>query len=301
MHDGARTPPRRARPVVRLPGSTSPARPPSRCSGRPRGGRRGRRHSTPTPPPSPVSGSTTGRLPGAGPLHGRRGPAAAHRPARAAAPPSARTGAGPPDAPRPATPPLVGRCSAPGTRRPRVLALHRLRRPRSADAARPRPVTSGSDGPDDLEALVAASVAVQAHDSAVGGSPTGRVPPRCSGRASSPRCRSDPGGRWVAERDGDVVGICEMEPPEVADWVTGAVTLGRVRRRRTSGRCTSTAGERGSGVGATWSGPRTPARSTAAGAGGPAPRSGQPALGAVLGAGRLPTAVTGWGGSATEP
>ena len=35
--------------------------------------------------------------------------------------------------------------------------------------------------------------------------------------------RERPGWTWVAEQDGAVVGVCQMEPPEDASWIAGEV------------------------------------------------------------------------------
>ena len=74
-------------------------------------------------------------------------------------------------------------------------------------------------------------------------------------------------GAWVAERDGIVVGVCEMEPPESAEWVTGSVTP------PPDGSTTAylgllhvSPGERGLGIGA-WLVRAAHARAAAAGAG----------------------------------
>ena len=102
-----------------------------------------------------------------------------------------------------------------------VLALHRLGRltpEQPAGEVRVRVAT-----PDDAEAIVAASVAVQAYDSEVGVLPERPRSAEVFGPDVESALKEHPGWCWVAERAGRVVGVCEMEPPEAAKWVTGTV------------------------------------------------------------------------------
>jgi ribosomal protein S18 acetylase RimI-like enzyme len=144
--------------------------------------------------------------------------------------------------------PLLKAGYAPAT----VLALHRLEAPPLfADDATDDGVVVRSAVPDDVEAVVAASVAVQAHDSAVGVLPDRPGAAEVFWPSVETALRERPDWCWVAERAGLVVGVCEMEPPEVAEWVTGAVSP------PPDGSTTAylallhvAAGERGKGVGA---------------------------------------------------
>lgn len=116
--------------------------------------------------------------------------------------------------------PLLKAGWAPAT----VLALHRLEPPPLfAEAGGEDGVEVRSATPDDIEAVVAASVAVQAHDSAVGVLPDRPGAAEVFWPSVESALQERPDWCWVAERAGLVVGVCEMEPPEVADWVTGAV------------------------------------------------------------------------------
>jgi len=115
------------------------------------------------------------------------------------------------------TRPLLRAGYAPTT----VLALHRLpATPREAvpDAVHVRLATL-----EDLEVLVAAAVAVQAFDGRVGVLPERPRAADVFRQETASALREHPGWAWVAEQDGAVVGVCEMEPPESAGWVTGWV------------------------------------------------------------------------------
>ena len=102
-----------------------------------------------------------------------------------------------------------------------VLALRRLGATavdEVASGVHVRPATR-----DDVDALVDASVAVQAFDSTVGVLPERPHAAEVFRPNVESALREHPGWCWVAERDGRVVGACEMEPPEAAGWVTGSV------------------------------------------------------------------------------
>ncbi len=130
-----------------------------------------------------------------------------------------------------------------------VLALHRLAaRPvaQDEDEVSVRPATSG-----DVEAIVAASVAVQSFDSAIGVLPERPRASEVFRPTVEAALRDHAGWAWVAERAGVVVGVCVMEPPETAGWVTESVNA------PADGSATAylamlhvTPGERGRGVGA---------------------------------------------------
>lgn len=103
-----------------------------------------------------------------------------------------------------------------------VLALHRLGAPTADEPATAATIREAT--PDDVEVLVAAGVAVQAHDSMVGALPDRPLAADVFRPETESALRDHPGWAWVAERDGAVVGVCEMEPPESATWVTGSVS-----------------------------------------------------------------------------
>lgn len=101
-----------------------------------------------------------------------------------------------------------------------VLAVHRLPRPELRSASQ------DSDGttvriaaPADLDAVVAAHVAVQAFDSYIGSLPHRADAEQVIRPLVEQSLHDQPGWTWVAEQDGAVVGVCQMEPPEQAGWV----------------------------------------------------------------------------------
>ncbi len=96
--------------------------------------------------------------------------------------------------------------------------------------------------PDDLDAVVAANVAVQAYDAALGSLPDRPDSERVIRPGVEKALRERPGWTLVAEQDGAVVGVCQMEPPE--DAAVGrrggresldGVPRGAVRRPRLEG------------------------------------------------------------------
>jgi ribosomal protein S18 acetylase RimI-like enzyme len=107
-----------------------------------------------------------------------------------------------------------------------VLAVHRL----SRSDVQPPPAGGESDSLvvraadlDDLDEVVAANLAVQAFDAHVGSLPVRPGAERVIRPAVEKALRERPGWNWVAELDGSVVGVCQMEPPEDAQWVASAV------------------------------------------------------------------------------
>jgi len=105
-----------------------------------------------------------------------------------------------------------------------VLAVHRLTRsdvrPASADRS---DVVVREARPDDLDAVVAADVAVQAYDAHLGGLPDRPDSARVIRPGVEKALRERPGWTLVAEQDGAVVGVCQVEPPEDAQWIAGEV------------------------------------------------------------------------------
>jgi GNAT superfamily N-acetyltransferase len=101
-----------------------------------------------------------------------------------------------------------------------VLAVHRLPRPELRSAT---PDASGTvvrvAEPADLDAVVAANVAVQAFDAHIGSLPDRPDAEVVIRRTVERVLRERPGWSWVAEQDGAVVGVCQMEPPQEAGWV----------------------------------------------------------------------------------
>ena len=101
-----------------------------------------------------------------------------------------------------------------------VLAVHRLTRPElrsptgSEIGTTVRPAVS-----EDLDAVVAANVAVQAFDAYVGSLPDRPGAEQVIRPHVEQALRERPGWNWVAEQDGAVVGVCQMEPPQDAGWV----------------------------------------------------------------------------------
>jgi predicted N-acetyltransferase YhbS len=75
----------------------------------------------------------------------------------------------------------------------------------------------------DLDAVVAANVAVQAFDAHIGSLPDRPEAERQFRPAVEKVLRERPGWNWVAECDGEVVGVCQMEPPDAAQWVASEV------------------------------------------------------------------------------
>ena len=105
-----------------------------------------------------------------------------------------------------------------------VLAVHRLSRDDVRPPDRDGPVVVRVAEPGDLEAVVAANVAVQAFDATLGSLPERPDAERVMRPAAEKSLRENPGWSWVAERDGVVVGVCQMEPPADAAWVAGQVS-----------------------------------------------------------------------------
>jgi GNAT superfamily N-acetyltransferase len=101
-----------------------------------------------------------------------------------------------------------------------VLAVHRLPRPelrsapQAAHGTSVRPAVS-----EDLDAIVAANVAVQAFDAYIGSLPDRPDAEQVIRPHVEQALRDRPGWSWVAEQDGAVVGVCQMEPPHEAGWV----------------------------------------------------------------------------------
>lgn len=118
---------------------------------------------------------------------------------------------------------LVARGFVPGT----VLALNRDVRtdvpiaPAAGAAVRPAVAS-------DLDEVLRAHVAVQAFDARFGSVPRRRGVAAVVRPALVGAMTGHPGWQWVAEVDGRVVGVCQLEPPEEVGWVTGAVDAGRV-------------------------------------------------------------------------
>jgi GNAT superfamily N-acetyltransferase len=77
--------------------------------------------------------------------------------------------------------------------------------------------------PADLDAVVAANVAVQAFDAYVGSLPTRPDAEQVIRPHVEQALRDRAGWNWVAEQDGSVVGVCQVEPPQEAGWVGGEV------------------------------------------------------------------------------
>ncbi|WP_051277382.1 GNAT family N-acetyltransferase [Marmoricola sp. URHB0036] len=106
-----------------------------------------------------------------------------------------------------------------------VLAVHRLTRSdvQPLSPGEQHEVAVREARPDDLDAVVAADVAVQAYDARLGGLPERPDAERVIRPGVEKALRERPGWTWVAELDGAVVGVCQMEPPEDAQWVAGEV------------------------------------------------------------------------------
>ena len=99
---------------------------------------------------------------------------------------------------------------------------------------------------DDLEPVVAAGVAVQAFDHVAGVLPD-RPGAAAVFRESAVESLDAPGSWWVAERNGLVVGVCELRPPGAAlwatNWVAGDVPTSYLALMHVTAR------ERGQGIG----------------------------------------------------
>jgi GNAT superfamily N-acetyltransferase len=132
-----------------------------------------------------------------------------------------------------------------------VLAVHQLSRADVPISATPGHADSSTivreAGPEDLDAAVAASAAVQAFDTRVGSLPERPHAADTFRPAIDKALHDRRGWSWVAERDGRVVGFCQMEPPEDAKWVTGEATSPSAAYL---GVLHVDAGARGDGVGA---------------------------------------------------
>ncbi len=115
--------------------------------------------------------------------------------------------------------PLVHAGFAPNS----VLAVHRLSR---ADVQRPESsdeVVVRVAQPSDLDAVVAGHVAVQAFDAHIGTLPERPDAERVMRPLAERALRDRPSWNWVAEQAGSIVGVCQMEPPDDAQWVAGEV------------------------------------------------------------------------------
>jgi ribosomal protein S18 acetylase RimI-like enzyme len=115
--------------------------------------------------------------------------------------------------------PLVRAGFAPNS----VLAVHRLsradvQRPESSDEVVIRVAEAA-----DLDAVVAAHVAVQAFDAHIGSLPERPGAEQVMRPLAEQALRDRPGWNWVAEQAGSVVGVCQMEPPDDAGWVASEV------------------------------------------------------------------------------
>ncbi len=109
-----------------------------------------------------------------------------------------------------------------------VLAARRLT---DADAWEPPQQTFGEQplvvreaGMADLAVVVAAGVSVQAFDARVGTLPIRPGAADVLRPGLERALRDRPGWTWVVELDGAPVGVCQLEPPEDAQWVAGEVT-----------------------------------------------------------------------------
>ncbi|WP_460840022.1 GNAT family N-acetyltransferase [Nocardioides marmoraquaticus] len=102
-----------------------------------------------------------------------------------------------------------------------------VRRPAPASPAAPcpglvvRPADPGSRA--DAAALVEHRVRLQRFETTSSVVPAHPDPEPLLRDAVAEQLRERPGWSWLAERDGEVVGSCEVQPPGHADWVTGAV------------------------------------------------------------------------------
>lgn len=109
-----------------------------------------------------------------------------------------------------------------------VLAVRRVRDGDAEEPAAPagggvvvRPATTADAG-----AVVAATVAVHRADRAYGFVPwLADLEERLADGVAA-ELGAAPGWTWVAQRDGAVVGVCQVEPPDRAAWITGATTAG---------------------------------------------------------------------------
>lgn len=103
----------------------------------------------------------------------------------------------------------------------RVTTTDARQQPAVPDGLRVRPATG-----DDVEAMVAATLAVQAFDTRAG------ILPRRTGlepvvrREVEEAVAERSGWSWVAERDGAVVGVVRASPPEHSDWIATSVAQG---------------------------------------------------------------------------
>ena len=161
-------------------------------------------------------------------------PAGADRPARSARGrrPGGEPRPGSPASPRRGTRPAQpAPARAPGYTPATVLALHRLGRPRRGGARDCRGAGPRRRPPTTSRHSWRPASPCRPTTPWSACSRSGRGPRTCSrpdDRVGA--ARRIPAGAWVAERDGAVVGVCEMEPPESAAWVTGSVqpAAGRV-------------------------------------------------------------------------